>query len=76
MSAAAFNDSKAVFGRIPAACGIIFTVPTQWEIRDPRRNDPTGQFNLFPRLASGLLRPAVSLIRLQGAVFASGDKRP
>lgn len=70
MSAAAFNDSKAVFGRIPAACGIIFTVPTQWEVEHPRRNYPTGQLNLFPRLASGLLRPAVCSTRLQGAVFA------
>jgi hypothetical protein len=62
--------------RFAAACAIIIPVPTQWEIAGPRWNDSTGQFNLFPRLASGLLRPAVSAIRLQGAVFASGDSRP
>ena len=70
MSAAAFHDSETVFGRFPAACGIIFTVPPQWEVEHPRRNDSTGQSNLFPRLASGLLRPAVCSTRLQGAVFA------
>ena len=62
--------------RFPAACGIIFTVLAQWEIAGPRRNDYNGTIQHFPRLASGLLRPAVSAIRLQGVVFASGDRRP
>ncbi len=62
--------------RFAAACAIIIPVLAQWEIEDPRGMTTTGQFNLFPRLASGLLRPAVSSIRLQGVVFASGDRRP
>ncbi len=41
----------------------------QWEIRDPRRNETKRDTKHFPHPVNGLLRPAVSLIRLRGAVF-------
>ncbi len=71
------GNAQKIGLRVPAACGTLSRVPTNWEIEDPRRNETNGtrkQNSPFP--VSGLLRPAVSSIRLRGAVFASGDRRP
>ena len=63
--------------RVSAACDILSRVPTNWEIEDPRRNEKTGhETKNFPLPVNGLLRPAVSSIRLREVVFASGDRRP
>lgn len=62
--------------RVPAAYGKLSRVPTNWEMKDPRRNENNGTTKHFPYPVNGLLRPAVSFIRFRGAVFASGDERP
>ncbi len=46
------------------------------EVADPRRNETTGQLKKSPSPMYGLLRPAVSAIRMWGAVFANGNCRP
>ena len=47
---------------------ILPIVATQWEMKDPRRNGIGTETNISHPV-DGLLRPAVSFIRLQGVDF-------
>ena len=49
-------------------CAILSHVLTQWEIEDPRQ-DMIGIDYTISRPVNGLLRPAVSSIRLRGVIF-------
>ena len=64
------GDAFKIGLRVPADCGTLSGVPAQREIEDPRRDETIGtRKRNFPLPVNGLLRPAVSSIRLREVVF-------
>lgn len=66
-------------GACAVRCDVVHYPPFRLHMggRMPARNETTGhETKNLPFPAYGLLRPAVHSIRMQGAVFANGDRMP